>query len=89
MLSLSGIWLRPTPTTNPFLTLFGSTNLNSRSANLDTELSFIMVTTSNSLRKRLGEEVEGLRDDSGEWRGMKRNVRVGTRVLVGAVGSML
>ena len=56
---------------------------------MDTELSFIMLTTSNSLRKRLGEEVEGLREDSGEWRGGQRSVRLGTRALVGAVGSML
>lgn len=84
-----GIWLRPTPSSHPNLTLFGSTNLNSRSSNLDTELSFMMVTTSPLLRKRLGEEVEGLREDSGEWRGGERNVRIGTRILVGLVGNML
>lgn len=84
-----GIWLRPTPSSHPQLTLFGSTNLNSRSSNLDSELSFLMVTTSASLRKRLGEEVEGLREDSGAWRGDGRPVRFGTRVLVGAIGGML
>ena len=84
-----GIWLRPTPLSHPNLTLFGSTNLNSRSSNLDTELSFMMVTTSPLLRKRLGEEVEGLREDSGAWRGGERNVRIGTRILVGLVGNML
>ncbi|KAG9226517.1 hypothetical protein CCMSSC00406_0005816 [Pleurotus cornucopiae] len=38
-----GIWLSPTPDAPPVLTLFGSTNLNSRSSQLDTELSFIMA----------------------------------------------
>ncbi|KAG5644184.1 hypothetical protein DXG03_009025 [Asterophora parasitica] len=38
-----GIWVSPTPSSPPVLTLFGSTNLNSRSAHIDTELSFIMV----------------------------------------------
>ncbi|KAF5374502.1 hypothetical protein D9615_009131 [Tricholomella constricta] len=41
-----GIWVSPTPSSPPVLTLFGSTNLNSRSAHIDTELSFIMVVPS-------------------------------------------
>ncbi|TFK36676.1 hypothetical protein BDQ12DRAFT_236985 [Crucibulum laeve] len=41
-----GIWLSPSPLSPPVLTLFGSTNLNSRSAHLDTELSFLMVIPS-------------------------------------------
>ena len=43
----TGIWVSPTPTEPPVLTLFGSTNLNSRSAHIDTELSFIMVIPSD------------------------------------------
>lgn len=43
----TGIWVSPTPTEPPVLTLFGSTNLNSRSAHIDTELSFIMVMPSD------------------------------------------
>jgi CDP-diacylglycerol---glycerol-3-phosphate 3-phosphatidyltransferase len=39
----SGIWVSPNAASPPVLTLFGSTNLNSRSAHIDTELSFIMV----------------------------------------------
>lgn len=35
--------MSPTPDAPPVLTLFGSTNLNSRSSQLDTELSFIMA----------------------------------------------
>ncbi|KAI4527319.1 hypothetical protein K525DRAFT_187069 [Schizophyllum commune Loenen D] len=42
-----GIWVSPSPTEPPVLTLFGSTNLNSRSAHIDTELSFIMVIPSD------------------------------------------
>ncbi|KAJ3515139.1 hypothetical protein NLJ89_g1949 [Agrocybe chaxingu] len=41
-----GIWLSPNTTSPPVLTLFGSTNLNERSAHIDTELSFLMVVPS-------------------------------------------
>ncbi|KAF8972239.1 hypothetical protein BDZ97DRAFT_1901356 [Flammula alnicola] len=41
-----GIWLSPSSSTPPVLTLFGSTNLNSRSAHIDTELSFLMIIPS-------------------------------------------
>ena len=86
--------MRPTPTSAPALTLFGSTNLNSRSANLDTELSFVLATTSPALRKRLSEEVEGLREHARPWQGQDnldeaRRVRLGTRGLVAFVGGML
>ncbi|KAI0672826.1 hypothetical protein C8Q78DRAFT_1021589 [Trametes maxima] len=88
-----GIWVRPTPSSAPALTLFGSTNLNSRSANLDTELSFVLATTSLTLRQRLAEEVDGLRTHARTWRGEgnseERQVRLGTRALVGVVGGML
>ncbi|TFK94834.1 hypothetical protein K466DRAFT_475480 [Polyporus arcularius HHB13444] len=88
-----GIWVRPTPSSDPVLTLFGSTNLNSRSANLDTELSFVLATTSPSLQKKLASEVDGLRAHAHPWRGesdsKSRRVRLGTRALVGLVGGML
>ncbi|KAK7031167.1 CDP-diacylglycerol--glycerol-3-phosphate 3-phosphatidyltransferase [Paramarasmius palmivorus] len=38
-----GLWLSPNSSSHPILTLFGSTNLNSRSSHIDTELSFVMV----------------------------------------------
>ncbi|PPQ92572.1 hypothetical protein CVT25_007264 [Psilocybe cyanescens] len=41
-----GIWLSPGPSSLPILTLFGSTNLNSRSAHIDTELSFLLIIPS-------------------------------------------
>ncbi|KAI0362536.1 hypothetical protein OH77DRAFT_1388512 [Trametes cingulata] len=88
-----GIWVRPTPSSAPAMTLFGSTNLNSRSANLDTELSFVLATTSPVLRQRLADEVDGLRAHARAWRGAgnseERRVRLGTRALVGVVGGML
>ncbi|KAH9952145.1 CDP-diacylglycerol-glycerol-3-phosphate 3-phosphatidyltransferase [Amylocystis lapponica] len=84
-----GIWLRTAPDAPPLLTLFGSTNLNSRSANIDTELSFVLATTAPELRTRLAEEVDALREHALPWRGGERRVRVGTRILVGAVGGML
>ncbi|EIW84762.1 hypothetical protein CONPUDRAFT_116933 [Coniophora puteana RWD-64-598 SS2] len=84
-----GIWLSPTPTSAPVLTLFGSTNLNSRSAHLDTELSFVLATGSDALRGRLREEVAGLKAHAGPWRGGERAVRARTRAIVGVVGGML
>ena len=85
--------MRPTPASAPVLTLFGSTNLNSRSANLDTELSFVLATTSRALQEQLAKEVDGLRAHAHPWRGESdyedRRVRLGTRALVGIVGGML
>lgn len=49
LMAFSGIWLSPSQGDLPVLTMFGSTNLNSRSAHLDTELSFIMVIPSEPL----------------------------------------
>jgi CDP-diacylglycerol--glycerol-3-phosphate 3-phosphatidyltransferase len=46
---LLGIWLSSSSKALPILTLFGSTNLNSRSAHLDTELSFVMVLPSHQI----------------------------------------
>ena len=84
-----GIWLSPAPESAPILTLFGSTNLNSRSSHLDTELSFIMVTSSDVLRKCLKAEVEGLRRWAGPWKGGERKVPWTTKAIVGIVGGML
>ncbi|KXN81217.1 CDP-diacylglycerol--glycerol-3-phosphate 3-phosphatidyltransferase, mitochondrial [Leucoagaricus sp. SymC.cos] len=48
-----GVWLSPSSKSLPILTLFGSTNLNARSAHLDTELSFLLILP--SLRIAQGE----------------------------------
>jgi len=56
-----GIWLSPSsPSSNPFLTFIGSSNLSNRSLNFDTELSLLLMTSSPSLRRALGNEVRGL-----------------------------
>ncbi|KAI6132057.1 hypothetical protein EDD16DRAFT_669646 [Pisolithus croceorrhizus] len=84
-----GIWFSPSQSSPPILTLFGSTNLNSRSANLDTELSFVMLTSSKDLQKSLQAEVNGLWQCALPWRGAERHVRWRTRTIVGMVGGML
>ncbi|KAJ8589133.1 hypothetical protein M405DRAFT_792031 [Rhizopogon salebrosus TDB-379] len=84
-----GIWLSPSVDTPPILTLFGSTNLNSRSANLDTELSFVMATSTDGLRQKLQEEIQGLQCWAVPWRGGERKVRCRTKAIVGLVGGML
>lgn len=72
------------------MTLFGSTNLNSRSSNLDTELSFVMIVPENnsdqaalSLRQKLQDEIQNLKGFAVPWRGESRHVRIGTKILVG------
>lgn len=87
--SCTGIWYRPTSSSPPHLTLFGSTNLNSRSANLDTELSFLLLTAAPALRTQLDAEVHHLRKHARkvseeDWRADERRVRLGTRMLVAA-----
>jgi len=84
-----GIWLSPTPHSAPILTLFGSTNLNSRSSHLDTELSFVMMTSSYALRKRLQEEVLALRQWAMPWKGRERQVPWSTKIITHIVGGML
>ena len=67
--------------------------MNSRSANLDTELAFVMVIADgengHDLRKRLAEEIANLRKYSEPWKGDERKVRFGTKILVNLVGGML
>ncbi|KAI9446565.1 hypothetical protein H4582DRAFT_2166056 [Lactarius indigo] len=76
-----GIWLSPKPGSLPIITLFGSTNLNSRSAQLDTELSFVMLANSVAVRTKLQLELQGLNEFAEDWKGDQRNVRVITKVL--------
>ncbi|KAL4067840.1 hypothetical protein V8B97DRAFT_1866233 [Scleroderma yunnanense] len=84
-----GIWLSPSIGSPPILSLFGSTNLNSRSTNLDTELSFVLLTSSEALQKNLHDEVNGLWNWAMPWRGANRNVRWRTKTIVGMVDGML
>ncbi|KIJ98127.1 hypothetical protein K443DRAFT_220581 [Laccaria amethystina LaAM-08-1] len=97
-----GIWLSPSSSSLPVLTLFGSTNLNSRSAHLDTELSFLMLIPSEAsgdhetkpspnlpLRKALAQEVDRIRSHTVHWKGEERKVRFTTKIIVWLVKGML
>lgn len=44
----------------PFLTFIGSSNLSTRSLKLDVELSSLILTSSPTLRKAMGDEVQNL-----------------------------
>ena len=95
-----GLWVSPSSGIegthqDPVLTLFGSTNLNSRSTNLDTELAFVMTVPYSSdedvkqLRKQLGDEANRLWGNAFPWKGGERKVRESTKALVNVVGGML
>ncbi|KAI3600712.1 cdp-diacylglycerol-glycerol-3-phosphate 3-phosphatidyltransferase [Moniliophthora roreri] len=102
-----GLWFSPNASSHPVLTLFGSTNLNSRSSHIDTELSFVMILPSEQqntdsqqkatesangitiLQAQLADEVANIRANAHEWKGDKRKVRLGTKLLVALVGKML
>lgn len=77
---LTGIWLSPPgPSSNPFFTFVGSSNLSNRSLKYDTELSLLLMTSSPSLRKALGQEVQNLNlnaRDVGEQTWKEDNRRV-------------
>lgn len=79
--SIIGIWLSPNPESPPILTLFGSTNLNSRSAHLDTELSFVMLANSATVQKKLQLELQSLSNFAEDWKGDQRSVRPVTKLL--------
>ena len=88
-----GIWITPSSTASPAgpsISLFGSTNLNARSANLDTELSFVLLTRSREVQTRLGEEVMLLREDAREEGGLGAGgISWVTRIIVWCVAGML
>ncbi len=89
-----GIWLSPKDQANekpqpprPYLTFIGSSNLSTRSLNLDVELSFLMMTSSNTLRKAMSNEVQNVRENSKAvgpetWKQPDRAVGLTTKVLV-------
>jgi CDP-diacylglycerol--glycerol-3-phosphate 3-phosphatidyltransferase len=77
----AGIWFSPNAESSPVLTLFGSTNLNSRSAHLDTELSFVMLANSVTVQKKLQLELQGLNKFAEDWKGDQRHVPIVTKML--------
>lgn len=84
-----GLWLSPQAEGNrdPFMSFIGSSNLSTRSINLDTELSLLMATSSPSLRAAFTEELERLRENAHDvgpetWAQPDRHVRWFSKVLV-------
>jgi phosphatidylserine/phosphatidylglycerophosphate/cardiolipin synthase-like enzyme len=93
---LLGIWVAHSASEPPYATLFGSTNLNSRSAHLDTEISFLLSVPEHdhSLRASLHHEVASIRKhahriDSNTFALPERQVSLVTKAIVGLVGTML
>ncbi|KZV88292.1 hypothetical protein EXIGLDRAFT_722823 [Exidia glandulosa HHB12029] len=89
-----GLWLSPKTAETPNTTVFGSTNLSSRSANLDTELSFALLTANDNLRQQLRTELDAIREysddvDERTWSTPSRRVRFTTRLLVALLQNML
>lgn len=72
---------------HPFLTFIGSSNLSTRSLQLDTELSLLLATSNKSLRSALGHELATLREHAHDvgpatWATPERHVSLASRVLV-------
>lgn len=89
-----GLWLTPAESGLPNATVFGSTNLSSRSANLDTELSFTLLTANDKLKQQFRDELAAIRKfsdivDEGTWDAPSRRIRLSTRLLVAVVQNML
>ncbi|TIA88125.1 hypothetical protein E3P99_02785 [Wallemia hederae] len=60
-----GVWVRnDKDTEDSMATFIGSSNLSGRSTDLDLELSFLVFTHGETLKERLGEEVEDLDGNS-------------------------
>nr|XP_019014884.1 CDP-diacylglycerol-glycerol-3-phosphate 3-phosphatidyltransferase [Kwoniella pini CBS 10737]OCF53665.1 CDP-diacylglycerol-glycerol-3-phosphate 3-phosphatidyltransferase [Kwoniella pini CBS 10737] len=79
--------LNPSINTNPFVTFIGSSNLSTRSLNLDTELSLVLITSSPTLRKSLAQEVKTINKDSKDvnditFKAEDRKVSLLARILV-------
>jgi len=61
-----GIWITPPGTTNPVITLIGSSNFTRRSELLDLESTCVVITKDPSLQVSLSNEVRNLRKYSTE-----------------------
>lgn len=72
---------------DPFFTFIGSSNLSTRSLQLDTELSLLLATSNPSLRSALGHELKSLQEHAHDvgpetWATPERHVSIASRVLV-------
>jgi CDP-diacylglycerol--glycerol-3-phosphate 3-phosphatidyltransferase len=88
LLTPTGLWLSPTAEpSQPFMTFIGSSNLSTRSLNLDTELSLLLSTASPVLRGQLADELKTLHvhaHDVGSqtWKLDERRVSWSAKALV-------
>lgn len=88
LISRLGLWLSPTlKPRQPFMTFIGSSNLSTRSLELDTELSMILTTSSPSLRRALASEIKNLDQDAKDvnghtWKKEERKVSLLAKVLI-------
>lgn len=82
---------------DPSITLIGSSNYTKRSYSLDIEMNALVVTKDDDLKKRLGSEIEWLKEDSKavtieDFQRTERRVSLKVRLalwLVGAIGGQL
>jgi CDP-diacylglycerol--glycerol-3-phosphate 3-phosphatidyltransferase len=82
---------------DPSITLIGSSNYTKRSYSLDIEMNALVVTKDEDLKKRLGSEIEWLKEDSKavtieDFQRTERRVSLKVRLalwLVGAIGGQL
>lgn len=91
-----GIWLYPEETRTPTVTLLGSSNFGSRSAQLDLECTLLIdASQSKQIQYRLQEEVEELKKDAKDVVGKEmfareeRKVPWGVKVATWVIKGML
>jgi len=92
-----GVWVVLPKDDNPSITLVGSSNYTKRSYSLDLEINALVVTEDEGLKKRLGEEVDWLQENSktvqmGDFERTERRVSLKVRLalwLVGVLGGQL
>ena len=80
-----GLWY--SETSRPFLSMVGSPNFGYRSEKRDLESQIVILTRSEDLQQRLGEEQERLyreaeQVDSTTWRGEDRRIPIWVRMVV-------
>ncbi|CCX32898.1 hypothetical protein FPQ18DRAFT_321902 [Pyronema domesticum] len=92
-----GVWVTMPGEKDPSITLIGSSNYTKRSYSLDIEMNALVVTKDDDLKKRLGSEIEWLKEDSKavtieDFQRTERRVSLKVRLalwLVGAIGGQL
>jgi CDP-diacylglycerol--glycerol-3-phosphate 3-phosphatidyltransferase len=97
LMGSSGVWVTMPKEENPSITLVGSSNYTKRSYSLDLEMNALVVTRDEDLKRRLGDEVNWLQENSQkvtieDFMRTERRVSLKVRLalwLVGALGGQL